>query len=252
MKKTFIYLSLAITLFSCKKKTTEPSNNQSTTPTPTEVTPTIGKPGPNITDVDGNTYKTVIIGTQQWMAENLRVSKYNDGTPIPNITDNQLWGKSSPSSPGDAWCYYNNDASNNAKYGKLYSCFTIFPPTNGNKDVCPIGWHIPTDAEWKILTDFLGGVNVAGGKMKETGTTNWNSPNTDATNTSLFTGRSGGERQSSGGFSNIGINGFWWSSTRGSDNAPLYSICCLSYIDGKVWNPFSQMGEGFSIRCIKD
>ena len=248
MKKTFIYLSLAITLFSCKKKTTEPTNNQSTTPT--EVTPTIGKPGPNITDVDGNTYKTVIIGTQQWMAENLRVSKYNDGTPIPNVTDASQWSNLTNLKSG-AWVYFNNDATNNAKYGKLYNWYAISPSINGNKNVCPVGWHIPTDAEWKVLTDFLGGVNFAGGKMKEVGTTNWNSPNTDATNISLFTGLPGGLRVGNGNYDGIGRFGQWWSST-GDNNTNYASYIGLKGNNGNIENSSNFMSFGISVRCIKD
>ncbi|NDF60572.1 MAG: hypothetical protein EB100_05775, partial [Crocinitomicaceae bacterium] len=129
-----------------------------------EVTqnPTSGY-GPNISDNDGNTYKTVYIGTQQWMAENLKVTKYNDGTSIPNISNNTQWSNLTTG----AWSYYNNDVANNAKYGKLYNWYAVSPTTNGNKNVCPTGWHVPTDAEWTVLTDYLGGENVAGGKMKE-------------------------------------------------------------------------------------
>ena len=112
--------------------------------------------GSNITDAEGNSYKTVYIGTQQWMGENLKTSKYSDGTTIPNITDN-TWQNNTTG----AWAYYNNDAANNAKYGKLYNWYAVSPTTNGNKNICPTGWHVPTDAEWTVLTDYLGGESVA-------------------------------------------------------------------------------------------
>jgi uncharacterized protein (TIGR02145 family) len=157
--------------------------------------------GSNITDVEGNSYKTVYIGTQQWMGENLKVSKYSDGTTIPNVTNDSQWSNLTTG----AWAYNNNDEANNAKYGKLYNWYAVNPTTNGNKNICPTGWHVPTDAEWTVLTDFLGG-DVAGGKLKEVGTINWKSPNTEAINVSLFTGLPGGLRDYNGDNYSIGSN----------------------------------------------
>ena len=207
---------------------------------------TIGIPGPNITDAENNTYKTVTIGTQTWMAENLKVTKYNDGTAIPNVTGNTEWQNNT----SGAWAYYNNDVANNAKYGKLYNWYAVSKTSNSNKNVCPTGWHVPTDAEWTVLTEYLGSASVAGGKMKEVGTTSWNSPNTDATNTSLFTGLPGGVRNFNGSYYYIGGFGYWWSSTE--------------YITGDVWyrylndnngdadrNNFSKK-YGLSVRCLRD
>ena len=212
-----------------------------------EVTqnPTSGY-GPNITDVEGNSYKTVYIGTQQWLAENLKVSKYNDGTTIPNISDNSQWQNNTTG----AWAYYNNDAANNAKYGKLYNWYTVSPTTNGNKNICPTGWHVPTDADWMVLTDYLGSEDVAGGKMKEAGTTSWNSPNTNATNTSLFTGLPGGSREGSGGYGDFGVFGGWWNSTENGAN-----LARFRYLDGLVGNVYrgnSNKKAGLSVRCLRD
>ena len=211
-----------------------------------DVAQTIGKPGPNITDAESNSYKTVYIGTQQWMAENLKVTKYNDGTAIPNITDNTQWQNNTTG----AWAYFNNDAANNAKYGKLYNWYTVSKTSNGNKNVCPTGWHVPTDAEWTVLTDYLGGESVAGGKMKEVGTSNWNYPNTDATNASLFTGLPGGNRSGNGGYYGVGYDGYWWSSTEDSTGSAwtrgLFSGSgvAASYNDVKA--------DGLSVRCLRD
>ena len=208
---------------------------------------TIGKPGPNITDVEGNSYKTVTIGTQTWMAENLKTSKYNDGTTITNATDDAQWQNNTTG----AWAYYNNDAANNAKYGKLYNWYAVSPTTNGNKNVCPAGWHVPTDAEWTILTDYLGGASVAGGKLKEVGTTSWNSPNTDATNTSLFTGLPGGVRNDYGNYKAIGDNGYWWSSTE--DKTGVAWVRYLVIFNGNAFRSSNIKDYGgFSVRCIKD
>ena len=202
--------------------------------------------GSNITDSENNTYKTVYIGTQQWMAENLKVSKYSDGTTIPNITDNTQWQNNTTG----AWAYYNNDAANNAKYGKLYNWYAVSKTTNGNKNVCPTGWHVPTDAEWTVLTDYLGGASVAGGKMKEVGTASWNSPNTDATNTSLFSALPGGYRMYDGYYYAIGGFGYWWSSTEyGTYNAWSRD---LSFNNGGAYRDPSNKVLGMSVRCLRD
>ena len=211
-----------------------------------DVAQTIGKPGPNITDSEGNSYKTVTIGTQQWMAENLKVSKYRDGTSIPNITDNTKWDNNSTG----AWAYYDNDAANNAKYGKLYNGYAVSKTTNGNKNVCPTGWHVPTDAEWTVLTAYLGGASVAGGKMKEVGISNWKSPNIDATNTSLFTGLPGGYRDYDGSCSYIGNRGYWWSSTEYGSYSAWYRT--LYNDDGNADRDGSYKSVGLSVRCLRD
>jgi uncharacterized protein (TIGR02145 family) len=201
-----------------------------------------------VSDIDGNTYKTVQIGTQVWMAENLKTAKYNDGTMIPNITDDNLWSNLT----SGAWVYFNNDASYNNNYGKLYNWYAVSKTTNGNKNVCPTGWHVPTDAEWNVLTDYLGGVDVAGGKMKEAGAINWKSPNADATNTSLFTGLPGGYRDGDGGYSGIGIGSYgnWWSSTEGDTGDAWYRN--LFYYGGYASRGYSNKKDGFSVRCLRD
>jgi uncharacterized protein (TIGR02145 family) len=211
-----------------------------------DVAQTVGIPGPNITDVDGNSYKTVTIGTQQWMAENLKVSKYSDGTMIPNVTDNTEWKNNTTG----AWSYYNNDVANNAKYGKLYNWYAVSPTTNGNKNVCPTGWHAPTDSEWTVLTDYLGGVSVAGGKMKIVGAINWNSPNTDATNTYLFSALPGGGRRGNGDYGSIGYSGNWWSSKEyDTDNAWYRN---LENSNDAATTYFGIKGFGLSVRCLRD
>ena len=202
--------------------------------------------GPDIYDIDQHTIKTVYIGTQQWMAENLTVTRYNDGTTITYITDNAQW----QSNISGAWAYYNNDAANNAKYGKLYNWYAVSPTTNGNKNVCPTGWHVPSDAEWTVLTDYLGGESVAGSNMKEVGTTSWNNPNTNATNTSLFTGLPGGCRGSDGNYGRIGSYGFWWSSTELNTNDAWDRYLNTSY--GNAYRDNHSKEVGLSVRCLRD
>jgi uncharacterized protein (TIGR02145 family) len=182
--------------------------------------------GLNVKDIDGNVYNTVTIGTQTWMKENLRTTHYADGTAIPY------------------YYWYDNDS---ATYANTYGALYKFDYT-GN--LCPTGWHVPTDAEWTTLTDYLGGEDVAGGKLKEMGTTHWQSPNEGATNESGFTALPGGYQNEYGSFSGIGSGGYWWSST-GSDliislGRSLYYDC--SSVDRSSYN----VGGGFSVRCLKD
>jgi uncharacterized protein (TIGR02145 family) len=239
--KKIIYTILSITMLTaCKKETTQANNNTSNT------TSSIAKYGNGVTDIDGNKYKTAIIGKQEWMAENLKVSKYNDGTIIPNITDKT---KEQGDTTG-AWSYYNNDSTYNSKYGKLYNWFAVSPTTNGNKNVCPTGWHVPTNDEWTVLTDYLGGENVSGGKMREVGTLNWNTPNTDATNESLFSALPGGLRYFDGIYAYIGRHGYWWSSTVYNKSSAWLLV--MNHDDSYAFKRQDLKLNGYSIRCIKD
>lgn len=249
MKKLLFALALTSSLISCKKETTNPNSNGNSNTTDTTKNSTIGKPGPNITDVEGNTYKTVTIGNQTWMAENLKTAKYNDGTIIPNLIENNHWVYSLTDTMG-GWCYYNNDESNNLKYGKLYNWYVVNPTSNGNKNVCPTGWHVPSNAEWKTLTDYLGGDSTAGSKMKESGNKNWMSDNLDATNSSLFTGLPGGYRNNSS-FFNLGSKGYWHSTSEHSYPGASWGLSMY----GKYKYAYKSDGyknDGISIRCIRD
>jgi uncharacterized protein (TIGR02145 family) len=205
-----------------------------------------------VTDASGNTYPTVIIGTQVWMAENLRTTKYIDGTNIPVVTDSTQWANNfNNNTTLPLMCWYNNDQVTYSanKFGALYNWYAINPATNGNKNVCPSGWHVPTDTEWTVLTDFLGGEAVAGAYMKTTGTQIWMSPNTGAANTSGFSGLPGGSREERGGFSFIGKYGGWWSFTQNGDvslgRALAYNDIIVIRSDYIKW-------RGFSVRCLRD
>jgi uncharacterized protein (TIGR02145 family) len=196
----------------------------------------------SISDIDGNYYKIIKIGSQYWMAENLRVSRYRNGGQIPNVTtDNTGWGNLTTG----AWSYYNNDVSNNAIYGKLYNWYT----TKGDT-LCPTGWHVPTDAEWTTLTNYLGGEGVAGGKMKATGTAYWNDPNTGAINSSGFSALPGGVRGSDGSFNYIIYFALFWSATESAnDNAWLRNLFDSS---GDVSRGVIGKSVGASVRCLRD
>jgi len=194
---------------------------------------------PTVTDHDGNVYNTVKIGTQVWMAENLKTTKYNDNTAIPLVTDYSEWR--SLTTP--AYCWYDNDISNKTTYGALYNWYTV----NTGK-LCPTGWHVPSDEEWTILTNYLG--SMAGGRMRETGTTHWNSPNTDATNDSKFTALPGGDRSNNGTFGSIGFDGYWWSATE--SNAAYAWDRLMDFYVSNVSRYDVNKEVGFSVRCVSD
>ena len=207
------------------------------------VSGAITKDTTKITDIDGNIYNTVKIGTQIWMAENLKVIHLNDGTGIPLVTDAATWNNL----PTPGYCWYNNNESTyRDTYGALYNWYTA-----KTGKLCPSGWHIPSDAEWTILTNYLGGLSVAGGKMKEAGTAHWLSPNTGATNESGFTGLPAGYRdKTTGSFLNIGSYALWWSSTEiistDSWGRGLY------HLDATVYRYNYYNNHGFSVRCVKN
>ncbi len=207
-----------------------------------------GSSGPTgsgmVTDIDGNQYLTVTIGSQTWMRENLRTTRYRNGDPIPEVLLNSDWAALA----SGAWSWYANDPEKDMPYGKLYNWYAV---KDGN-GLCPTGWHEPTDAEWTILTTYLGDLSVAGGKMKITGTIEagtgyWSEPNTGATNESGFTGLPGGNR--SGAFDNRGNGGLWWSSTESGANAWYRA---LIYDGGHVIRSHVDKTYGFSVRCLRD
>ncbi|AXJ01186.1 major paralogous domain-containing protein [Cyclonatronum proteinivorum] len=196
-----------------------------------------------ITDIDGNTYRTVSIGDQCWMAENLNTSRYRDGSAIPNVRGNTDWTRLN----SGAWAYYRNRRSNGRTYGKLYNWHAV----NDRRGLCPEGWRVPSDRDWTILEDNLGGRNIAGGKLKSTGTQHWRSPNTGATNESAFSALPGGWRSDNiRSFSNLGSNGLWWSSSEDSTDYAWLRV--LDHGDASVSRGNGNKGYGFSVRCVGD
>jgi uncharacterized protein (TIGR02145 family) len=187
------------------------------------------------------------------MRENLKVTHYRNGDPIPNVTDNGEWYSSS----SGAYCNYNNDEGQINVYGRLYNYYAIIDSRN----IAPEGWHIPTDAEWKQLEMYLGmsqeqadatgwrGTDE-GGKLKEAGTEHWNPPNTGATNESGFTALPGGYRVNNGGFLNLGTYAYFWSSTESGSYAAWGRI--LSSGIAGIYRYSDSKAAGFSIRCVKD
>jgi uncharacterized protein (TIGR02145 family) len=192
-----------------------------------------------------------IIGQQTWASINLNVTTYRDGTPIPQVTDPTQWANLTTG----AWCYYNNDPTNGNVYGKLYNWYAVAgihdnDPNTPNKILAPNGWHIPSDTEWTILTDFLGGLTSAGGKMKSTDSTLWLSPNTGATNQSGFSGLPGGFRLSDGTFNYIRNGGDWWSTTENGAINVWYRL--LDTNNSWVGRVSDSKIRGLSVRCIRD
>jgi uncharacterized protein (TIGR02145 family) len=195
-----------------------------------------------VKDIDGNAYHTVDLGTQVWMVENLKVTHYNNGENIPNITDGEAWSNLTTG----ASCSYDNKVANSKVYGTIYNWFAIID----NRNVCPSGWHVPTDAEWTVLTNYLGGESIAGAKLKEKGTTHWKRPNTGATNESGFSALPGGFRNYDGIFYDRGYYGFWWSATKGKTGVAWGRG--MYYFYGDVNRDYNEMTDGFSVRCLRD
>ena len=201
-----------------------------------------------VSDVDGNTYKTIKIGEQWWMAEDLKVTNYRDGNEIPNITNNDDWGSLTTGAYGD----YDNNPTNSETYGRLYNWYTV----DDDRGVCPVGWHVPSDAEYTVLTDYLGGLGgeeiaIAGEKMKEAGFEHWNSPNYGATNESGFTALPGGCRTPwDGYYVEMGSDGYCWSSSENNSLTAWHVE--LSYGYSPTFLNTAAKRYGFSIRCLKD
>ena len=207
-----------------------------------------------VTDIDGNVYKTIKIGNQWWMAENLKVTRYRNGESIPNVTDNSQWFNLTTG----ARCAYNNDNNNADTYGLLYNWYAV----NDNRNIAPEGWRVPTDEEWKQLEMYLGMSqseadatsyrgSPVGGKLKEAGTVHWNSPNSGATNESGFTALPGGFRFHDGGiFYDMSYFGCWWAATEISSTYALGRY--MYYNSSDVERNYYNKQDGFSIRCVRD
>ncbi len=206
-----------------------------------------GKIYKTITDIEGNVYKIVTIGRQVWMAENLKTTKLNDGTAIPLVTGNTPWTEwSKLTTP--AYCWYNNDAANKDTYGALYNWYAV-----STFKLCPQGWHVPTPSEWSTLAIFLGDIDSSAvGKLKETGTSHWLSPNTGATNSSGFTALPGGYRYQNGQYFNLGQWGYWWNAAVENSHI-FFSSDGLEGSNNRVQVfSFEPKQTGQSVRCLRD
>jgi uncharacterized protein (TIGR02145 family) len=195
-----------------------------------------------VTDIDGNVYQTVTIGTQVWMAENLKVTRYRNGDWLPNAANITEWSGLTTG----GYCEYDNDSNNVATYGRLYNWYAA----TDIRKIAPEGWHVPSDTEWQTLIVYLGDSTVAGAKMKEADTTHWSKPNVGATNESGFTGLPGGFRLNDGTYGNLRYIAYFWSTTGIYGNYAWIRI--LDYFNGEVRHTYSYDRFGYSIRCVKD
>jgi uncharacterized protein (TIGR02145 family) len=245
-KKLLIITGILLVSISCKKESTTPQTNDSNV-TSDSTSQLEGVYGPTIKDVDGNNYKTVKIGSQVWMAENLKTTRYNDSTIIPNVTDYSEWQYTTR-----AWRYYKDKSEYNELYGKLYNWNTIDKKINEDKNICPNGWHLPSIEEWKVLVNHLGGDSIAGGKLKQAGIVNWIKPNKDATNSSLFNALPGGFAGAGAGFSGVNALGSWWTYNPELSDTYTYKSIYLIGNSGQVFYRDAYSAEGLSVRCLKD
>ena len=223
--------------FALKNSTVYYGNERSLT------TLTIGSPGTTgtVTDIDGNVYNTITYGTQVWMVENLKTTKYRDGTPITELPDNAAWIANTTG----AFCYYDNNPANKDAYGLLYNKFAVLNTHN----IAPVGWHVPDYGELVTLFNFVGGYGVAGGRMKETGFDHWQTPNLGADNTAAFTAVGAGWRSTSGTFYGLQQKNYFWV------NSAAYLAFVLSY-DSESYTIAQGSSNvapfGYSVRCVKD
>jgi uncharacterized protein (TIGR02145 family) len=193
-------------------------------------------------DIDGNVYKTVVINNQTWMAENLRTTRFNDGAPVPPVDDSIAWCNLVSA----GYCWHGNDSVvNKNRYGALYNWYAL-----ESGKLAPKGWHIPKDSEWIRLTNYLGGWDIAGGKLRDTGTTYWIAPNNGATNETGFSALPGDSRSEFGAFGEIGNYGIWWSSTAFGDSIAWCRV--LNNFNTSIYRLNPRKRNGFSIRCVRD
>lgn len=228
--------AVLLAAFGCSEKKNSPTT--STPPPPT------GLETDSMMDVDGNSYVTVKIGDQWWMAENLKVTSYRNGDPIPELADTADWLWAT----GGGYCHLDNNSANTATYGLLYNGFTV----DDVRNLAPAGWHVPSDSEWQVLEDFLGASN-AGAKTKTTGTTLWNSPNLGATNESGFSALPAGVRPPAGIYTNRGEIAFFWSTTQAIP-PPLTAnwMRGMGYAELTFRRQQTLLQMGLSVRCVKD
>ncbi|MBK7713616.1 MAG: fibrobacter succinogenes major paralogous domain-containing protein [Bacteroidales bacterium] len=189
-----------------------------------------------------DTYKTIRIDTQEWMIINLNIEFFRNGDPIPEAKSDEEWRKAGEESK-PAWCYYENKSENGSKYGRLYNWYAVTDP----RGIAPAGWHVSSDAEWRNTTDFLGGEDAAGTKMKSS--SGWTEDG-NGTNESGFTGLPGGCRDLNGRFSRIDSIGYWWSSTEYDTALAWYR--CIDKSPYYVYRTNYYKQNGLSVRCIRD
>lgn len=196
-----------------------------------------------VIDIDGNEYESVVLANgQEWFTSNLRSSKFNDGTNLSLVNANGIWS----TTPNPSYCYYDNDPTISQNYGCLYNFFVV----SSDKNICPEGWRVPTELDWSEMTSELGGLGLAGGKLKSEGLNFWSSPNTDATNEIRFNALPNGCRYDGGYFNNLSYYSFFWTATELDTTFAWYRS--LKYDNGSVVRNFSKKQSGYGIRCMRN
>ena len=244
-------------------------NNNDTNVQPSSIGTKIFSIGNRVKDIEKNSYPTVILGTQEWMASNLKTTKFNNGDSIPLISAGNLWESiTNNGNPIEqpAWCFYDNDTTNNTKFGKLYNWFAV----SDGRNICPNGWHVPNDSDWTVLLNFIDPYTTnqylsspyAGGSLKSIGSLEnreglWRHPNLNATNSSGFNAIPSGYRDdtatgSNQGFAEKGYSAFFWSSSNSNMNSNSAYRIFLSNDNGIASGGAATKSSGFSVRCIKD
>ncbi len=235
-----LYFGLLLVFFVSCKENKKPSQNIQIN---TEDVKTPFQKSGTISDVDGNVYRYIeMCDGKEWLIENLTVSKYRNGDDIPQVQDPAEWATLTTG----AWCYYLNDSSYGTVFGKLYNWYAV----NDSRGIAPQGWRVAAKEDWKELTDCLGGDNVAGGKLKEIGSSHWMTPNVGAVNTSGFSALPGGGRSSKGDFTMVDNLGIYWTETN-YDELQAW-IRHLSYSNTYVVEFYNDKRNGFSVRVVKE
>jgi uncharacterized protein (TIGR02145 family) len=241
MTRGIITILIVCFLSSCSNR--KQSITESGKPAGEAIMPdTVNNLTETIQDVDGNMYSTLRIGKQTWMKENLRTTKFNDGTPIKLVITGPEWSGTAKAS----YCWYNNEESS---YKDLYGALYNGHAASSDK-LCPQHWHVPSDAEWNALSRFLGGDKIAGGKLKEAGYDYWVNPNTAADNSSGFSALPGGLRYSDGVFHDFGFSAYFWTSEKASSGKFWFRYMDYEYSELFRFN--NSVNIGFSIRCVRD
>jgi hypothetical protein len=213
-----------------------------------KVTETVKVEDNQVKDIDGNVYEITKIGNQYWTTKNLNVSRFRNGDEIPFVTSKEEWERAGKMGQ-PACCCYGNAGYNCEKYGRLYNWYAVIDA----RGLAPEGWHVPTDDEWTTLTDYLGGEEVAGGKMKITGTAYWNSPNIGSTNESGFSALPGGFRSFDGSFSSIRDFTYFWSAIQNDNNTAWFRyLFNYSSNVGRYFTISNVKSSGASVRCLRD
>ena len=204
----------------------------------------LNTPGPNVTDIDGNIYNSVRIGSQTWLKQNLMATRYRNGNTIPNITDGTVWQNQTTG----AYCDFLNSAANGVTYGHLYNYYA----TTDTRQICPEGWHVPTREEWQTLIDYLGGDNIASSKVRVPGIVYWEQDK--GTNSSGFSALGGSWRGDDGAFYySLGSGAYWWTSSTYSSLYPFYAYLYSDPNNLRTgYGPYMEKRAGLSVRCVKD